>query len=301
MKKLSTERKGEILVMADVVIFALFPIIASFTTKIMPPILFAALSLLMAALTAFIYMLLKKEIKEIFNKKAIKYVLGVTLFIVSIPSIFIYTGASKTSGINTAILMQTEIFFTFLIVGRFTDESITLKKILASLLIAIGAVAVLFNGNFEVNWGDLLIIGAGPFYPIGNIFAKKALKLTSAAAILFYRGFVGGIVLLFISLLFENYDLTVAEYFSNNLELILINGILIYFVSKMIWYAGLEKLDISKAIPMLMSHPALGLVYAYIFLKEIPSFYQLIGFAIVMGGVYTITIKAKASPIVEPE
>lgn len=301
MKKLSTERQGEILVLGEVIIFALFPIIANFTTKIMPPILFGALSLLTAAVALAIYMLIKGEYKEIANKKAIKYVLGVVLFIIILPSIFLYTGTSKTSGVNTAILMQTEIFFTFLIVGTFTSEKITSKKIIASLLIAIGALAILYNGNFDINWGDLLIIVSSIFYPIGNIYAKKALDLTTPSAILFYRGLVGGLVLLIVSLLFENYNATVLQYFGDNMKLILLNGVLIYFIAKMIWYEGFKKLEISKAIPLLMSHPAFGLIYAYLFLNEIPSLYQLIGFVIIMLGVWTITSKAKESAIVEPE
>jgi drug/metabolite transporter (DMT)-like permease len=293
MNKIETERLGESLIICEVLVYALFPIVVNYTTKIMPPILFAGLSTIMAGVALFTYILIDKQLSKLKNIQALKYILAVTLFVIIIPSIFIFTGTSKTSGINTTILLQTEILFAFLICGIFVGEKITPQRIGGAVMVVIGAVAILYNGTFQINWGDLLIIAGTFFFPIGNIYAKKALELTTPAVILFVRSFLGGMILVFISLLSENYQVSLSGYAMDNFEFILLNGALIYGLSRLLWYEGLKRLDISKATSLAMSYPAFSLFYSYIFLKEIPTIYQWMGFIIIFFGVFILTYKRK--------
>jgi drug/metabolite transporter (DMT)-like permease len=293
MNKIETERLGESLIICEVLVYALFPIVVNYTTKIMPPILFAGLSTIMAGVALFTYILIDKQLSKLKNIQALKYILAVTLFVIIIPSIFIFTGTSKTSGINTTILLQTEILFAFFICGIFVGEKITPQRIGGAVMVVIGAVAILYNGTFQINRGDLLIIAGTFFFPIGNIYAKKALELTTPAVILFVRSFLGGMILVFISLLSENYQVSLSGYAMDNFEFILLNGALIYGLSRLLWYEGLKRLDISKATSLAMSYPAFSLFYSYIFLKEIPTIYQWMGFIIIFFGVFILTYKRK--------
>jgi len=295
MNKKKAERLGELLILCEVLVYALFPIVVNYTTKLMPPILFAGLSSIMAGVALFKYLLIKKQLSKLKNIQALKYILAVTLFVIIIPSIFIFIGTSKTSGSNTTILLQTEILFAFLICGIFVGEKITLQKIGGAVMVVIGAVAILYNGTLHINGGDLLIIAGTFFFPIGNIYAKKALKLTTPAVILFVRSFLGGMILVFISLLFENYQASFPGYFMDNFKFILLNGALIYGLSRLFFYEGLKRLDISKATSLAMSYPAFSLFYSYIFLKEIPTSYQWIGFIIIFFGIIILTYKRKTA------
>lgn len=135
MNKIEAERLGELLILCEILAFALFPIVVNYTTKLMPPILFAGLSIIMAGVALFIYMLTKKQLSQLKNIQALKYILAVTLFVIIIPSIFIFTGTSKTSGINTTILLQTEILFAFLICGIFIREKITFQRIGGAVMV----------------------------------------------------------------------------------------------------------------------------------------------------------------------
>lgn len=299
MNKIETERLGEILIICEVFVYALFPIVVNYTTKLMPPILFAGLSAITAGGALFSYILIKKQLSKLKNIKALKYILAVTLFVIIIPSIFIFTGTSKTSGINTTTLLQTEVLFAFLICGVFVGENITPQRIGGAVMVVIGAIAILYNGTFHINWGDLSIIAGTFFFPIGNIYAKKALKLTTPAVILFVRSFLGGMVLVFISFLFENYQVSLSVYVMDNLKFILLNGALIYGLSRLFFYEGLKRLDISKATSLAMSYPAFSLFYSYIFLKEIPTIFQWIGFIIIFSGIFILTYKRKRGIFVE--
>lgn len=293
MKQISKEKAGEMMILGETLMYSLFPIIIAYSTKIMPPILFAGLSTLTASITLFIFLLLKKDLKSLKNKETIKYTLGITLFIIIIPSILIFTGSSKTSGINTTILLQSEILFTFIIFGLFAIEKITLRKTIGALIILVGTFFIIYNGSKNINIGDLLIIAGTFFYPIGNIFAKKALKVGSPSAILFIRSLLGGIVLICLSLIFENQDATLSK-ISNYWPLILLNGVFIYHLSKILWYEGIKRIDISKAIPISVGgYPAFSLLFAILFLKEIPTIYQLAGFMAVIAGIFILIRKSK--------
>lgn len=292
MSKFSNERIGELMVGGETILYAFFPILIAYTTKIMPPILFAALSTLTAAVALFIYMVLKKEIKKIKNVKTIKYALGVAIFIIIIPATLIFLGSSKTSGINTSILLQSEILFTFVICGIFANESITSRKIIGAVLMVVGALFILFNVALAINSGDLLIIAGTLFYPIGNIIAKKALTFSPPSVILFIRSLLGGIVLLFISSQFEKWNVPIGQIISDNYLFILANGVLIYAVSKIFWYESIKRIDISKAILISVgAYPAISLFFAFLFLKEIPTTFQVIGLIIILFGVYQIVEK----------
>lgn len=299
MNKIESERQGELLIICEVLVYAFFPIVVNYTTKLMPPILFAGVSTIMAGVALFTYILIKKQLPKLKNIQALKYILAVTLFVIIIPSILIFTGTSKTSGINTTILLQTEILFAFLICGVFVGEKITPQRIGGAIIVVIGAIAILYNGTLQINRGDLLIVAGAFFFPIGSIYGKKALKLTTPAVILLVRSFLGGMILVLISLLFENYQVSFSGYVVDNFKFILLNGAFICGLARLLWYEGLKHLDISKATSLAMSYPAFSLFYAYVFLKEIPTIFQGIGFIIIFCGIFILTYKRKRGNFVK--
>jgi O-acetylserine/cysteine efflux transporter len=261
----------------------------------MPPILFAGLSILLASIFLFIHTAITSSLRDIFNRKALPYIVAVTFLIIIIPSIFIFTGTKMTSGVNTTILLQTEVFFTFIFVALFFRENITLRRIIGALIIVIGTTIILYNGTFYLNWGDLLIILGVMFFPFGNMAAKKALAIVPSNVILLLRSFFGGIVLIIFSILVEDSAAEILPAVQNHIFYIAVNGIVIMYISKVLWYEGLKRIDISKAIPIAMSFPAFSLLFLYIFINEVPSVYQWIGIALTMLGVGFLTYKEAPS------
>ena len=109
------ERKGELLIVFEAMLYGLFPIIINYSGGKLPPIFFAGISIFIASLFFFVYLLASKKTSELLNKKGVYLSLGVALFIMIIPPICIFSGANFTSGVNTALLLQSEVIFTFLI------------------------------------------------------------------------------------------------------------------------------------------------------------------------------------------
>lgn len=288
---------GETFVYISIFFGALEPIAVNYSVKLIQPILFAGLYIFLCSILFLIYALFTKTFHEIFNKKAFKYILGVTAFIVVIPSIMIFIGSRMTSGINTALLLQIEVFFTLLICSAFYKEKITSAKIISSILILTGAILILYNGKLNLNIGGLMIIAATIFYPFGNMCAKEALKLSSLAPILFLRSFLGGITLLAISFIFENSAPQLIPSIKIILFSAIILSILMVVVAKIFWYKGLKKLEIGKAITIATASPAISLIFAMIFLREIPTVYQIAGLIVIIFGVYLLSKKTKPETI----
>lgn len=278
------------MVFGETVIYALFPIVVAYASKQMPPILFVAIATLIAGISSLLYLIFTKQISKFKNKKALKYISAVTVFIIIIPSLFIFTGGRLTSGINTSILLQSEIVFTFLIYAIIKYEKITLIKVLGAIQVIIGTSFIVYNGTSGVNIGDFLIIAGTMFYPIGNIFAKKALKETTIPVIICLRSLFGGAILLMISLFFETYSFKdFTSYVNDYYFYMLVSGLLIYGISKALWYGGLRRMEVSKAILISVGgYPALSLLFAIIFLNEFPTVYQWVGFGIICVGIFAI-------------
>ncbi len=293
MRIKSKETVGEIFMMASAALHGFFPLLANTGVNYISPVLFAGTSILLSSVLFFIYLLYSGNLRKIFNKKALPYILGVTVFIVIIPSILIFVGTSMTSGVNTALLLQTEVLFTFIIFGLFFNEKITTKKLIGGFAILGGATIILYNGSFSLNWGDFMIISGTLFYPFGNKCAKKALEIVPSTVILFVRSLIGGTFLVMLSLLFEKHAGFTGDSLLIPVLFVLANGFLIMFLSKIVTYEAFKRIDITKAIALVMSEPAFALLFLMIFLQQFPNLYQVIGLIFIMSGVAFIVFKKR--------
>src|SRR3989338_10935864 len=154
MGKHPEEKLGELMMGMEVFLYALFPILINQGTKTIPPLYFLAYGTLCSVLFFGGTTLWKKETHQLLNKKAWLPILGVIVFVATIPNMIIFWGTQYTSGINATLLLQSEIIFATL-AGVFIGEKLSSKKILGVILILAGSITILYNGTFAVNKGDI--------------------------------------------------------------------------------------------------------------------------------------------------
>lgn len=291
------ENKGAVLALLSAAFWGAFPVIVNRGSRRIPPLLFAAFCTLLAAAGAFVYALFKGKLAELRKKDAYAPLLMVTLLIVIIPYTLFFIGSSKTSGLNTSLLLMMEIIFTLLFT-HFIGEKTTWEKLAGGLGVFTGAVLILYNGQkgFHVNSGDLLIIASTVTYPIGNFYAKKALNMVSPAIILFVRFLLGGLFIAAMALFFEVKAGTNAlGFLHGNWPMLLFTGLVLLGVSKILWYEGLARLDLSKAISLVMTFPLFSLVLLVGIFGERVSRFQWAGAAVMMAGVF-FAVRRKSVP-----
>lgn len=278
------EKIGVIFALTGAAMWGIFPVLVNRGTQNIPPIMFAAITTLLAACGSFIYAALKGKLHELKNKKSYSSLLIVTLCIVIIPYILFFIGSSKTSGINSSLLLLSEIIFTLLFTPLIGEKT-TSKKLIGATGVFIGAILILYNGTFSLNAGDLLIIFSTATYPIGNFYAKKALNYVSPAIILLVRFFLGGFFIFFFALLAESQS-NITQIMLQNWQIVLFTGLVLLGIGKVVWYEGLKRLDISKAISLAMTFPLFSLIVLIAFFREMPSTYQWAGIVVMALGVY---------------
>jgi len=288
------EKIGVIFALTGAAMWGIFPVLVNQGTKSIPPIMFAAITTLFAACGSFIYVALKGKLHELKNIKSYSSLIMITLCIVIIPYILLFVGSSKTSGINSSLLLLSEIIFTLLFTPLIGEKT-TIEKLIGAAGVFIGAVLILYNGNFNLNTGDILIIFSTATFPIGNFYAKKALNDVFPAIILLVRFFLGGFFIFSIALLTESQS-NITTIMSQHWGLILFTGLVLLGIGKIIWYEGLKRLDISKAISLSMTSPLFGLIVLIAFFKEIPSTFQWIGIIIMAIGVYFSIKRTSTDP-----
>ncbi len=288
------EHEGVILALISAALWGVFPVMVNRGSRSIPPLTFAAISTLLAAAGSFVHAALKHKLPELRKKEAYASLLMITLCIVIIPYTLFFIGSSMTSGINTSLLLLSEIIFT-LIFTPLIGEKTTIEKLAGAAGVFVGALLILYNGTFHLNVGDIMVIASTATYPIGNFYAKKALNRVSPSIILLVRFFLGGLFMLPVALFTERQS-DVAAIISDDWPILLFTGLVLLGVGKIIWYEALNRLDISKAISLGMTFPLFSILLLVGILKEPVSHYQWTGIGIMMVGVFLSIRRLSTDP-----
>lgn len=288
------ENKGVILAIMSAALWGIFPVMVNRGSHKIPPLTFAALSTLLAAAGSFIYTACKGKLYELKKKESYASLLMITLCIVIVPYTLFFIGSSKTSGLNTSLLLLSEIIFT-LMFTPLIGEKTTIEKLRGASLVFIGALLILYNGKFHMNTGDLMVAASTATYPIGNYYAKKALHQVSASTILFVRFSLGGLFMLAVAMLAETQSSAV-DIIYIDWPTLLFTGLILLGMGKIVWYEALGRLDISKAISLGMTFPLFSVIILIVIFKEAISHYQWIGTVTMLLGVFFSIKRSSVDP-----
>lgn len=197
VKNLSNEKKGELLLFLEIILWSTLPIISKFSFSNVSPLISASFSSLFAGVfftLVFIYQKRWTELKDNFDWKNL-VLLSVTL---TITFGFLFTGTRDTTAGNVAILSQLEIFFTFVIFSLlFRQEKILHQHIFGAFFMIIGVLIVNYSKNFSLNFGDIFVVVSVFFGAFCSLFARKALAKNSVILVMIVRSFLLGHFFLF--------------------------------------------------------------------------------------------------------
>jgi drug/metabolite transporter (DMT)-like permease len=226
-----------------------------------------------------------------FNKKALLNMVIRTLLIMVFVHPLIFYAGQQTSAGNVAILGRTEALFTFLVFGLLRIEKVEKQRVIGATLIGIGAAAIMLKDfSFDLQKWDLLIVLAAAIAPFGNVFQKKVVAIISPVTYLCFRNLVGGSIVLFMSSSLEIIPLEKVVS-GKAIFLIIMIAMISFGALKLLIFYAMQKIDVSKIVALSMVRVAISLVFAYIFLSEMPNAYQILGFFIMLFGIYCITKK----------
>ncbi len=285
------EREGIIFVIITIFIAGALPIIIKYGTRLINPLFFAAFSSLIAGIFLFILAGLKGNWRILFDKRYFFHLLLIGFFGITLSNICFFFGVTLTSGINSSILLVIEPLYAIFIGYILLNEKITLKQMFFTFIIMLGTLVVVSRAKFSLNWGDLLVLLTPLCWQIAHFFSKRLMtshKDITPMLIATARTLYGGVFLFILSTIVgvNQYD---KLGISNILLILLFQGIVGFALHYSIWYEAIKRLNLSKATTLVSVYPTFSILLAWLILKEVPNFFQLAGFGIIMLGIFGLS------------
>ncbi|MFI5361887.1 MAG: DMT family transporter [Elusimicrobiota bacterium] len=201
--------------------------------------------------------------------------LGTALYVVAL---------NYTTPVNAVILAQIEVLYSALLSAHFLGERPTFKQSLASMLVVGGTALIVLQDLRSPRWrGDLLILATPWMFQISHIFSKKLPADLDAVTIAGGRVFYGMFAMLplFVWSLLRG---GAWSWQPPALRLLFLQGAIVSSINYALWYYAIRRMPLSKATTMLLSYPALTLLFSWYLGRDLIRAAQLAGLALTFAG-----------------
>ena len=212
-------------------------------------------------------------------------------------STLIFLGLTYTTVTNSVLLGRLGPVFFALMGTILLGKKITRFQLFGFSFIIAGVLGiVLTTNNYQINQGDLMIIGSAVVYAVSSLIGKLVLsKECSLRLVVFSRNFVSSVIFYIIaSSLFGPSHF--GELFTGQLWVIMsIYALIVIVLAQFFWYASLNKLDSQTVGKLTIFSPFFGVTYAFLINGERPSQLQVLAFVIIMIGVFISSLGKKSA------
>jgi len=199
----------------------------------------------------------------------------------SIPFLLFFYALSLTSAINAGFIHKSLFLFASVFALIFLKEKLNLNFFLGAILLLIGNFLLLSISSF--GFPEFLILLATLLWAGENVISRHALRELPARTVAFGRMFFGSAIML-LFLFATNQLHTMLEFSIPQLQWIILTGALL-FMFVLFWYNALkfEKVSVATAV-LLLGQPITALL-SLIFLNQLISPNQALGFLLIFAGV----------------
>ncbi len=251
------------------------------------------------ALTPFAFGLFKKElpaIKENWKHLFILSISGMSVFIA-----LLYAATKLTNVINLSIISVSSPVFIVLIQKFWQKKSIHHLQLLGVMLSFLGVIYIVAQGNLNILFslsfssGDILMILSAILWAIYCILAEKEIKGVSEYSML-YVLFIFAVIIntpLFLIELFMGYGFSLN---TTNLGAILYVGLFTSLVAYIFWNKANKELGSFKVGLIYYLLPIESAILSQLILGEKIQLFHLLGFLIILLGIFISNAYSKTSP-----
>lgn len=280
--------RGEFFTFLLSLIEAFFPIFSFFTVTALGALHAYFYSIVVASILLVFWLVLRGKLYQLKRTEAYPALFFTSLYITTLFCL-VFLALKYTTPGHVAIILFLQVLFSYLFLGRRTEERLSKHHLFGVALMTLGALIVLFPHKIQFNLGDLLVLLAAMIAPIANLYQKRARQFVSSEVILATRTIIAlPVVYLFAA----NFEATPSwQEIKDNAHWLLLTGGLVFVVSKILWVEALYLLPITKVNAFYAFSPLLTLWLAYLILNEAPSWSQIAGALPILVGSYFLTRK----------
>ena len=253
----------------------------------LPPIFLAGLRFLLISIPWIFFVEKPKVSKRQF------ITLPITLGVLQYSLLYYGMSTGLSAGLS-AVILQTQSFFTVIMSTILIKEKPRLNEILGLLIGALGVMILLINnnGDFKIE-AVLIILAAAISWGIANIQLKNLGNVNMVSFLIWISPFAA-IVLFIISFILE-YDLVLNIDFSNVEIKVILSIFYTAYLSTVIgftmWQYLLNKYKSVQITPYRLLVPVTGSIFGYIILSEVLEIYQIIAGIVIIIGLMVISLR----------
>jgi len=274
----------------DWVLTSLWPIVGKDGTAYFSPALFCEAGLLIGFVTLLPWLLACGRWKRLLSRRVVYPLLIVGLLAGALASLALTTGVQHTTSANAAIMAQIEVIYSAVLCAIILRENVGFSQAVGSLLVLAGTGLIMAKDLSTPRWkGDLLILLTPWMYQVAHIFAKRLPADLDAVTIAGGRLLFGAFWMLPFSMWALCHDPrwnwgTVPAIY------LLAQGVGMSCINHVLWYVAIRGMELSKATAIMLSYPALTLVFSWALGRETIRAFQLIGLGLTLIGAYWVSI-----------
>jgi drug/metabolite transporter (DMT)-like permease len=254
------------------------------------PSLFTSLRFLIAGITLFIFLKIKRNSFKI-ELKDVLFIILIAIVDVYLPQILISLGERNIASGITSVILSSSPIFTFLLAHLLLkDEKITLYKLFFVILGFLGVFIIFYkeltNSNEFVLISFIFILLASITYGLGVILLKKLSTKIDTYISCFYLVLFA----FFISIPFVIFSkgLTNSNFRISSILSLLFVGIVLQAFAYTFFLNAIRKFGASKTSYVGYLVPIFSIIYGSIFLKEVISINLFIGGFLILLSAYFI-------------
>lgn len=274
----------------DWALTALWPIIGKDGTAYFSPALFCDAGLAIGLVALSPWLIAGGRWRVLFSRRVAFPLFMVGLLAGALASLALVTGVQYTTSANAAIMAQIEVIYSAVLCAILLRERIGFSQAAASLLVLMGTGLIMAKDLSTPRWkGDLLILLTPWMYQVAHIFAKRLPPDLDAVTIAGGRLFFGALCLL----PFSVWTVALGPRWQWGVLPVLFlfaQGIGMSCLNHVLWYVAIRGMDLSKATAIMLSYPALTLLFSWGLGRESIHAFQLVGLALTLTGAYWISL-----------
>ena len=220
----------------------------------------------------------------------------------TIPFALITWGEVTIDSGLAAVLQSSAAFFTMLLAHfAFTDERLSLKKIVGLSLGFIGVVTLASrswaSGTLVINelTGALAVVLASLFYAVFTIYSRKQINaryepIVVSAGAMTFAAISSGIAMILAPYFNGQPAVMLSEVSPNVLLAIGLLGLINTFVAYLLFYWVVQQLGAGRASMVTYVVPAVGLILGVIILNEPLDWQIVVGALLIFAGIAVVNL-----------
>lgn len=284
------------------VLTAFWPILGKGGTGFFSSALFTQSGVVIGLMAISPWLLLKGRWRKIFSPKYRFSFFMMGILGSGISSLLYMTAVQYTTSANAAIMAQIEVIYSAALCAVILKERISRPQAAGSFLVILGTGIIMVRDLSTPRWkGDLIILLTPWMYQISHIFAKRLPDDLDAVTLAGGRLFYAALSLLPFSIW------TLAHHPRWSLAPVAVGyliaqGLAACSMNHVTWYMAIRRMDLAKATAIMLSYPALTLLFSWVLGQEKIHIIQLLGLALTLSGAYWVSILVlRAHPQQPPE